>query len=145
MANNSVVTFATTIRTLSAVGLIAFAGWVMPQGSQPTNTAERGVRCPQEFTPVWDATAKILKCRRDVVSWVVTACGDKEYSTYLVKTGPDVCGPTQIPGVGTAPGVTGTRAVSCAAPGYSLMTDRTGERDRCEKIERLFALPLPAR
>ena len=127
------------------MGLIAFAGSVMPQAPQPAHTAARGVRCPQEFTAVWDATSGILKCRRDVVSWVVTACSDKEYSTYLVKTGPDTCGPTQIPGVGTAPGVTGTRSVSCAASGYSLMTDRTGERDRCEKTERLFALPLPAR
>ena len=145
MANNSVVTVATAIRAFSVVCLIAFAGWAMPQAPQPANNAARGVRCPQEFMPEWDATAKTLKCRRDVVSWVVTACGDKEYSTYLVKTGPDVCGPTQIPGVGTAPGVTGTRSVRCAASGYSLMTDRTGERDRCEKTERLFALPLPAR
>jgi len=114
------------------------------QAPQPARSPSRGVRCPAEFTAMWDQAAKILRCRRDVVSWVVTACPDKAFATYLVKSGEDSCGPTEIPGVGTPPGAKGVKGVACVAPGYELMTDRTGDRDRCEKVERIFALPLPA-
>src|SRR4029079_10066345 len=124
-------------------GVLLLATWGAAQSPQPSRAPAKGVRCPPEFTALWDATAKVLRCRRDVVSWVVTTCLDKAFATYLVKPGGDACGPTEIPGVGTPPGARGTKAVACAASGYELMVDRTGDRDRCEKTERIFALPLP--
>ena len=139
------VTTTLTIRAFSIVALVAVSGWSALQAPQPQKPAANGVRCPAEFTPMWDAATKVLRCRRDVVSWVVTACADKEFTTYVVKAGADACGPTEIPGVGKPPGVRGSRAVTCAASGYELLPDRTGERDRCERIERVFALPLPSR
>ena len=144
LLNNSMVTTGLPIRLLPAVALLALSGWVVAQAPQPTQSPAKGVRCPAEFTAMWDGTAKVLRCRREVVSWVVTACADKAFSTYLVKPGADACAPTEIPGVGTPPGVKGSKPVTCAASGYGLMNDRTGERDRCEKTERIFALPLPA-
>ena len=142
--NNSMVTTALTIRLIPAVALVALSGWVVAQAPQPARSPAKGVQCPAEFTPMWDAGSKVLRCRRDVVSWVVTACLEKAFGTYLVKVGADACGPTQIPGVGTPPGMKGFKPVACAAIGYELMNDRTGERDRCEKTEKIFALPLPA-
>ena len=144
LLNNSMVTTGLPIRLLPAVALLALSGWVVAQSPQPVQSPAKGVRCPADFNAMWDATAKVLRCRREVVSWVVTACADKTFSTYLVKPGADACGPTEIPGVGTPPGVRGSKPVSCAAAGFQLMNDRTGERDRCEKTERIFALPLPA-
>ena len=139
------------MRTLSwirymtlGMAFLALASWAAALASQGTTPPARGVRCPPEFVAVWDPTTKVLRCRKDVVSWVVTACVDKTFATYVVKAGEDSCGPTEIPGVGKPPGARGAKAVSCAAPGYDLMTDRTGERDRCEKVERVFALPQPA-
>ena len=115
------------------------------QSPQPaTKTASVGVRCPSSFRAIWDDNAKVLRCRKDVVSWVVTGCQEKAFASYLVRPGSDICGPTEIAGVGTPPGARGSSGVVCAAPGYDLLTDRTGERDRCERIERIFALPLPA-
>ena len=142
--NNSMLTTAFTNRLLPAVALLVLSGWVVAQAPVPVRSPARGVRCPSEFTAIWDNDAKVLRCRRDVVSWVVTTCAEKTFASYLVKTGADACGPTQIPGVGTPPGMRGVRPVTCAAAGYELMNDRTGERDRCEKTERIFALPLPA-
>ena len=105
--------------------------------------AAKGVQCPADHESAFDAAGKVLRCRRDVVSWVVTSCQDKDFATYAAKPGPDACGRTEIPGVGTPPGATGSRPVSCAAPGYTVVVDRTGPRDRCERIERSFALPRP--
>jgi hypothetical protein len=144
MANNSVVNLGVTVRMLTAIAIIGFGGWLAAQAPPPAKSASQGVRCPSDFKPMWDSTAKVLRCRRDVVSWVVTTCSDREFATYIAREGADACGPTEIPGVGKPPGVRGSRAVNCAASGYSLMTDRTGERDRCERVERVFALPLPA-
>jgi hypothetical protein len=134
-----------SIRSLAFLVIaIAVVGWSSDQSPQQSSrTPSNGVKCPAEFQAIWDAGTKVLRCRKDVVSWVVTGCSDKAFNNYLVKPGPDSCGPTQIAGVGTPPGVRGAKAVSCAAEGYELMTDRTGERDRCERIERIFALPLP--
>ena len=106
--------------------------------------ASSGVRCPDGFTTDFDTTQKILRCRKETVRWVVTACPDKSFATYVVKAGPDVCTPTEIPGVGAPPGSKGSKAVECASSGYRMMTDRTAQRDRCERTEIQFALPLPA-
>jgi hypothetical protein len=106
-------------------------------------TAAKGVHCPREFETVFDPATKVLTCRREVVSWVVTSCPEKDFAKYVAKVGPDSCGPTEIPGVGTPPGATRSRPVGCAAPGYSVVVDRTGPRDRCERVERSFALPRP--
>ena len=114
------------------------------QGGQGAQGAAKGVRCPDGFESVFDATEKILRCRREIVRWVVTGCADKSFGTYVVKEGPDACAPTEIPGVGTPPGARGSRPVACAANGYQMMTDRTGQRDRCERTDTQFALPLPA-
>jgi len=110
------------------------------QGQPPSG----GVRCPAGFETIYDPSAKVMRCRKDVVSWVVTGCSDKSFASYVVKEGADACAPTEIPGVGTPPGARGTRSVGCVAAGYDLMTDRTGQRDRCERTERVFALPQPA-
>jgi hypothetical protein len=128
---------------IAAMSLVS--AWVSAQAPQPAGRSPaKGVRCPPEFQSIYDPGAKVLRCRKELVSWVVTGCSDKAFASYLVKSGSDACGPTEIPGVGTPPGARGSKPVSCAAPGYELMTDRTGERDRCERTERIFALPLPA-
>jgi hypothetical protein len=124
----------------TAAGAIAFAR-VPAQGGQG---ASKGVRCPDGFAAEYDAAQKILRCRKDIVRWVVTGCPDKAFASYVVKEGADACAPTEIPGVGTPPGVRGTKPVACAAQGFQMMTDRTGQRDRCEKTETVFALPSPA-
>jgi hypothetical protein len=117
------------------------------QSSQASSTADvaaaRGVQCPTDFEAVFDPAAKVLRCRREVVAWVVTRCPEKDFASYSARQGPDACGPTEIPGVGTPPGATGFKPVACAAPGYAVIVDRTGPRDRCERIERSFALPRP--
>ena len=136
-----------------AIVPLALASLLPAQGpSQPPTqlsptpesvAAARGVQCPTDFDAVFDPASKVLRCRRDVVSWVVTSCQDKDFATYLARTGPDGCGRTEIPGVGTPPGASGSRPVACAAAGYVVVADRTGPRDRCERIERSFALPRP--
>ena len=108
-----------------------------------SDAAARGVRCPQDFETVFDASTKVLRCRRDVVSWVVTSCPERGFATYLAKPGADGCGPTEIPGVGVPPGSSGSRPVACASQGYTVVADRTGPRDRCERTDRVFALPRP--
>jgi hypothetical protein len=110
---------------------------------QPGWDAAKGFQCPVDFETIFDPGAKILRCRREVVAWVVTVCPDKNFAAYSVKTGPDGCGPTEIPGVGTPPGASGSRPVACAAAGYAVVADRTGSRDRCERTERSFAFPRP--
>ena len=128
-----------------AVALAIFASLAFaiapPQGG---TTPAKGVKCPDGFAAVFDPGEKVLRCRRDVVRWVVTTCSDKAFATYVVKTGADGCAPTEIPGVGTPPGAKGSRPVECAAPGYRMMTDRTAQRDRCERTETQYVLPLPA-
>ena len=113
------------------------------QGPAASAMAAKGVHCPGEFEAVFNPDTKVLTCRRDVVSWVVTSCTDKDFAHYVAKVGPDSCARTEIPGVGTPPGASGSRPVGCAAPGYAVVADRTGPRDRCERDERLFALPRP--
>lgn len=107
--------------------------------------AAKGVRCPSDFDPLFDAASHVLRCRRDLVSWVVTSCPDKQFASYVAKPGADSCSPTEIPGVGSPPGSRGSRPVDCASSGYTVVADRTGPRDRCERVERLWAFPLPAR
>lgn len=135
-------------------GMTGFSRWTMSSSllsialltmaQAPSSTPEsRGVRCPDSYQAVFDAAEKSLRCRKDIVRWVVTGCANTAFASYIVKSGPDSCGPTEIPGVGTPPGVKGSRPVTCAAPGYELMVDRTGQRDRCERTERLFVFPLP--
>jgi len=114
-----------------------------PQGTAASEAPAKGVQCPTDFETVFDPTTKVMRCRRDVVSWVVTNCPDKDFATYSVKTGPDICMRTEIPGVGTPPGSNGSKPVACAAPGYAVVVDRTGLRDRCERLERSFAFPRP--
>ena len=114
-----------------------------PPPSQAEVVAAKGVHCPVDFDAVFDATTKVLRCRRETVAWVVTACPDKDFATYSARPGPDSCGRSEIPGVGTPPGATVTKPVACAAPGYAVVVDRTGPRDRCERTERSFALPRP--
>src|SRR5688500_12203345 len=91
------------------------------QGSPGTTSdvaAAKGVKCPEDFQSLYDAATTVLRCRRDVVTWVVTRCAEKEFSTYKATSGADSCGPTEIPGVGTPPGASGARPVACAAAGY---------------------------
>ena len=106
--------------------------------------ASGGVKCPDGFTAEFDNSAKVLKCRKEIVRWVVTACLDKSFATYVVKSGADECTPTEIPGVGAPPGSKGSKPVECASAGYRMMLDRTAQRDRCERTETQYALPLPA-
>lgn len=126
------------------VAPVAASGQAAPAGAQSESAAARGVRCPAEYEALFDASSKVLRCRRDLVSWVVTSCGERSFSTYVAKSGPDSCAPTEIPGVGSPPGATGSRPVVCVSAGYSVVIDRTGPRDRCERVERLFAFPRPA-
>jgi hypothetical protein len=132
---------------LVGLGLAVLSAVGQAQGSPTPAVAEsaaaKGVRCPATYEALYDAAAKILRCRRDTVSWVVTSCAHKEFSTYQAKAGADSCRPTEIPGVGTPPGATGSRPVVCASSGYALVQDRTGPRDRCERVERTYALPGP--
>jgi hypothetical protein len=132
------VSMAIAIFASIALGLSA------AQGGQGAQGASKGVRCPEGFETMFDAGEKVLRCKREIVRWVVTGCADKSFGTYVVKAGADACAPTEIPGVGTPPGARGSRPVACAATGYQMMTDRTGQRDRCERTETQFALPLPA-
>jgi hypothetical protein len=135
----------TSIKSVTLLtGAFLLAGLAIAQAPQPATAPAKGVKCPSEFTALWDPAAKVLRCKKEIVSWVVTTCHDKSFASYVVKPGSDSCGPTEVPGVGTPPGAKGTKPVSCAAPGYELITDRTGDRDRCEKVERIFVLPLPA-
>lgn len=131
--------------TIGLAAVVAFAsiGFALDT-VQGGDGASRGVKCPDGFVAVFDSAAKVLRCRRDVVRWVVTACSDKSFGTYVVRPGADTCGPTEIPGVGIPPGAKGSRPIECAAHGYRLLTDRTGQRDRCERTETQFVLPLPA-
>ena len=123
-----------------AVASLAFARSPIQGGTNPA----KGVRCPDGFATEFDAAEKTLRCRKDLVKWVVTTCSDKSFATYVVKNGPDACAPTEIPGVGTPPGAKGSKPVECATQGYRMMTDRTALRDRCERVEIQFAIPLPA-
>ena len=116
------------------------------QSTQPASAeglAAKGVQCPAEYQAVFDTSTKVLRCRRDAVAWVVTRCPEKDFATYSAKPGADSCGPTEIPGVGAPPGSTAFKPVGCAAPGYVVVVDRTGPRDRCERTERSFTLPRP--
>lgn len=113
------------------------------QQSPADGAAAKGVHCPADFETVFDPASKVLRCRREVVAWVVTGCPEKDFATYAAKPGPDSCGRTEIPGVGAPPGAATSKPVACAAPGYAVVVDRTGPRDRCERTERSFALPRP--
>jgi hypothetical protein len=144
-----------TFTSLFAVGVVAVsvaAGLSRLGGaaqvSQPgsvavSSNASKGVHCPNEFEALFDAANKVLRCRREIVAWVVTSCPDKDFATYAAKLGPDSCGPTEIPGVGTPPGATTSRPVICASPGYAIVQDRTGQRDRCERVDQVFVYPRP--
>lgn len=140
--------FSIARRTILILGLaltpVAASGQAAPAGPLSEGAAAGGVRCPAEYEALFDASSKVLRCRRDVVSWVVTSCGERSFSTYVAKAGADSCAPTEIPGVGSPPGATGSRPVVCVSAGYSVVVDRTGLRDRCERVERLFAFPRPA-
>jgi hypothetical protein len=105
-----------------------------------------GARCPDRFTAIRDSTSNTLSCRRYEVRWVVTTCADSAYATYRAQPGADACLPTSLPGVGSAPGIRGTRTVVCAGgvTGYPVVRDRVGDRDRCERAHQTFAAPLPA-
>ena len=124
-------------------GVLSGQGPAQGTSSTESATASRGVHCPPDFETLFDPATKVLKCRREVVAWVVTSCLEKDFARYVAKAGADSCGPTEIPGVGTPPGATGSRPVACAAAGYTVVVDRTGPRDRCERVERSFALPRP--
>ena len=135
---------------LVTIGFAAVPLLLASQGaaqSTPPSAAEdpaaKGVQCPADFQAVFDNTTKVLRCRREAIAWVVTRCADKDFATYSAKPGPDSCGPTEIPGVGTPPGATALKPVACAAPGYAVVMDRTGPRDRCERTERSFTLARP--
>ena len=127
---------------LGAAGPAAAQG----PGVRQDSTAAASGRCPERFSPVRDTTSNTLRCRRDEVRWVVTTCADSAYATYRARPGPDVCLPTSLPGVGSAPGIRGTRSVVCAGgvTGFPIVRDRIGDRDRCERAHQKFAAPLPA-
>ena len=137
-------TLALLLALSPTVGAAQAPAAATPPANGATAAAARGVRCPADYETIFDAPTRTLRCRRDVVSWVVTSCPEKDFGTYVAKAGSDSCGPTQIPGVGTPPGAAGSRPVACAAAGYTVVTDRTGMRDRCERVDRSFALPAPA-
>ena len=83
------------------------------------------------------------RCRRTVVAWAVTNCPDSTFATYRVRAGADACLPTEVAGVGAPPGREGTRPVRCPSPGYALVQDRTGQRDRCEQVQVQYAPARP--
>ena len=128
------------------VASVTLGAQLQSQSAQPSSAdgiAAKGVHCPADFEAVFDSASRVLRCRREVVAWVVTGCPEKDFAAYSVKPGPDSCGRTEIPGVGTPPSATVSKPVACAAPGYTVVVDRTGPRDRCERTERSFALPRP--
>jgi len=134
-----------SLGALGSSGPGVLSGQGPTQGASQTESAtgSRGVHCPPDFETLFDPATKVLRCRREVVAWVVTSCLEKDFAKYVAKPGADNCGPTEIPGVGTPPGATGSRPVACAAAGYTVVVDRTGPRDRCERVDRSFALPRP--
>ena len=103
-------------------------------------------RCPERFSPVRESASGALRCGRVEVQWVVTICADSAYATYRARPGADACLPTSLPGVGTTPGVRGSRPVVCAghATGFPIVRDRVGDRDRCEREHQTFSPPLTA-
>ena len=117
---------------------------VPPVAAQHQDSTASTTRCPDRFSPVRDSTGAAPRCRRVAVLWVVTACADSAYATYEARPGADACLPTSLPGVGTAPGVRGSRAVVCAgsATGYAVVRDRVGDRDRCEREHTTFSPPI---
>ena len=138
--------FWSSLLTIGLAAPVVLASRGLAQSATPSSAegpAAKGVQCPAEYQAMFDATTKVLRCRREAVAWVVTQCPEKDFATYSAKPGADSCGPTEIPGVGTPPGSTGSKPVGCAAPGYVVVVDRTGPRDRCERTERSFALPRP--
>jgi hypothetical protein len=138
---------AAALALIAAVGVHAAPSTRLaaqgPGIRQDSTTA--AIRCPDRFTPVRDSASAAPRCRRDDVRWVVTTCADSAYAIYRAQPGADACLPTSLPGVGSAPGVRGTRSVICAGgvAGYLIARDRVGDRDRCEQRHQSFAAPLP--
>jgi hypothetical protein len=124
-------------------GVVSFAAGEMPRMSQTSGNPAKGVRCAASFESLYDAGTKVLRCRRVTTSWVVTACEERSFASYIVRSGRDVCGPTQLPGIGAPPGIPTHRSIACAAPGYDIVVDRTGQRDRCERESEQWQLPVP--
>ena len=133
-----IVSGSTTLRSQASPGASVQAA----EARDPA--AAKGVQCPADFESLYDPTTKVLRCRRDIVRWVVTSCADKAFATYVARPGADSCNPTEIPGVGAPPGSSGSRPVACASSGYTIVVDRTGARDRCERVDRVFVLPRVA-
>ena len=143
-------------RVIQGAGTIALATLLAVTGASRSpllaqgadlrqDSATASVRCPERFTPMRDSTGGTLRCRRVEVRWVVTACADSAYASYQARPGADTCLPTSLPGVGSAPGLRGARAVVCAGSvaGYPIVRDRVGDRDRCEQEHTIFSPPLP--
>lgn len=138
-----------TVATVSALvgSLTATAPQFMTPRVSNTAAVEReamppqnGVRCPNGFDSNWNSSTKVLKCSKSNTTWVLTACTDPMYLTYNQRSGRDNCTPTQAPGLGN-PVASGTRAITCTAPGYTIQNDKVGTRDRCERTESQWAYP----
>jgi hypothetical protein len=140
--------------TLFAIAITALAGTLAAVSPTPRPAAaspdvatlpalmppQDGVRCPSGYTAQWNSSTQVLRCSRANTTWVLTVCADPMYSTYNQQAGRDDCRRTQAPGIGN-PVASGTRAISCAAPGYTIKNDATGTRDRCERTETQWAYP----
>jgi hypothetical protein len=123
-----------SILPLAALALVSASAARAQGAPRPPNGSASAVRCPAEYGAVYDSTARAVRCRRATLSWVVTACPDRDFATYVPRPGRDVCEPTPLPGVGAPPGPRLWRPIACASPGYTVVNDRTGVRDRCERV-----------
>jgi hypothetical protein len=130
-----------------ALALAAGGARAPADGQPPAAGVPDGItaRCPAEYGAAWDSVARGVRCRRVVRSWVVTACPDRDFATYVPRPGRDVCEPTPLPGVGLPPGPRRSRPSACASSGYTIVTDRTGPRDRCERTTVQWADTLRPR
>ncbi len=138
-----------TVATVSALvgSLAATAPQFMAPRASHVDAIEReamppqnGVRCPNGFTSDWNNTSKVLKCSKSNTTFVITVCPNAMYSDYNERTGRDNCLPTKAPGIGN-PIASGSRPIACSVPGFTIVNDTPGKRDRCEKTETQWAYP----
>jgi hypothetical protein len=138
-----------TRASLAAAALVVLAvRSVAGQGPTPAGEvrpANAAAVCPAGYERnAAPGATPVTRCRRTVVAWAVTSCRDSAFAAYRVRAGADACLPTEVAGVGAPPGREGTRAVHCPSPAYTLVHDRTGQRDRCEQAQVQYA-PAAAR
>jgi hypothetical protein len=122
----------------AALGAVMLSGAAaLPRTLQ--SAPERGVRCPDGYRAEYTASTGVLRCHRDEIDVSIAVCPDPAYGEYVVQRGRDACAASALPGVRA----TGLRATACPSPGFLVVPDREGLRDRCERSRRTFAYPIP--